>query len=755
MTLLPGRQLRIFTTWICIVALAIQHLFVSHQAQAQSRSDLLERVERDLRADEARLLTSVEALNSHLSETAGHAEILAWFRNNISIEDYPGSLRGPNDVLRVGAANPLDVSILLAEILRARSYSVRLQRGRIEGPREQQAIAPEGSFRKMSVEALPPFLTRPNEKLGPVIRRQASILATAIRSRPNASSTLPLYSDPGHEHWWLQVKPPSSPDWIALDVLSDTPGAAISTAEDTIEIAQEGEILSAIPSELRHYFILRVVAEYALGGKLTQKTMLEAEIFPAELGPERGISLAFVAEQASRFKSSLNLKNLITASKLSTSWTPVLTIGATKISGRKIGLKEDGQRAPRGAVGLGGALGGLAQQIRPSQRSNAGDLVALHLNYEVREPGKWAVHHKRVLFDIVSSQDRLSGNIRQPSSIALSSRPSAMTMSTQILPQVGIERPVLLEMKGTTWLRNLIEANVSENTANRGQLLASGGRPLGLELFAAARSAWSPVAEQVKFAHLNIVSQHLIPSTQSAGVDVYFDIVENRVTANADQFETSIAQGVADTLVEFVLLPGSEPASNTAAMFDRPDRSGETWIGVGSKSSAIDAGYESRLTSQWVRLFEAGDVVLAAGNRDLDVYWQIDPVTGATLGIGVNGWGSTVSKTIVEANALQTLQFYGQAATLLGTAFGMVAFCIYGPSLEVSLSEDQKATRERIRKRSRYCSETDSSKAWQTFKDEATPWDTEDLEWIDEWFAADDDQGASTNPTRTKWWQGK
>jgi hypothetical protein len=136
---------------------------------------------------------------------------------------------------------------------------------------------------------------------------------------------------------------------------------------------------------------------------------------------------------------------------------------------------------------------------------------------------------------------------------------------------------------------------------------------------------------------------------------VQIDIVENSVgvhpAAPAAPFLLRLTQGVADTATEAVLLD-SPDVTNTSELFERDRAVGKEWLLVTDVAMANRLPLAAVDRQRIVAAITNGDVALlrpesvVGGGREDAVWWRVDASTGATLGIGPDGAGATISEHV-------------------------------------------------------------------------------------------------------------
>jgi hypothetical protein len=138
-----------------------------------------------------------------------------------------------------------------------------------------------------------------------------------------------------------------------------------------------------------------------------------------------------------------------------------------------------------------------------------------------------------------------------------------------------------------------------------------------------------------------------------------FDIVANAVAVHhrskGSSFSVQVAQGVADTNTEDLLIAGN---SLNASSVLKVDARSDSWITIRSLNDPAFLGVDwpVDVRTRIAQSVTAGYIIVApraahdSGGSDQWAWWQIDSNTGETLGIGQQGWGVA----LVEANVTQS-----------------------------------------------------------------------------------------------------
>jgi hypothetical protein len=672
-----------FNAFIALLVMSITQTLTS-VSLAQADQETFEGLRTQVLHEQNVHLTNISSVVNAIGRSDSPEPVYNWMRDNISVVSYSGILRGAEGVLRTGSGNSLDISILMAELLRTNGFDIRFAHARIDFEPQRQASNPIPAFNP-SVRRLPPHISAHATSVKKLALQQSQIISESIETWPRAGQTMSIDLLADFDHWWIEVRRPGQTEWFALDVLAAEPGETIAQSFEQFDVETSDFILAALPESLRHSFTFRVIAEYALGDGYKQQEVFSTNIFPAGLNLNRGITFGLVpgAEIDSSSKtldSASPFHDFLDAGVNATTWTPVLTLGEVNIAGTEFGLHYEGAASNSIFGGAAAGLGTLTQQLNPSKsKEGVGELSALWLEYEIQVPDRIPSTVRRMIFDLVGPTNRQNGMAFDFENADLTGRPAALVHSTQILPQIGFERPIFSR------LNYLVAASEFIGNSNQySKSMSYISRSVGLDQLALARRHWSPVGELISFDRLNILTQHSQVDQEGRKLVVAYDIVTNDVNVGSGDLVRAITQGVTDTIAEFVLLPGSDPRSNTAAMFDNKKLSGETWHAIDKTESARLAGYSFDQISSWSEVFDTGHFVIAPKTDLRTSYWSVDPETGNVLGIGPTGWGSSfVEKTVLETrNAMQIFEGTAEYQMVIALATA----CLWIPALAPELN---------------------------------------------------------------------
>ena len=579
--------------------------------------------------------------------------IVKWVENNIRWVPYPGVLRGVHGVLLDQRGNSLDRSLLLAHLLADAGFESRLVHGRLSAEAVKTVLS---SVSVVQAKPKPDKPFFPEEVITAAGRAsgQANDLAGLVGDLPENDGTA---SREIADHWWVEAR--KTNEWITVDPLLSGPLAALRP--DPLERIST----DSVPDSLFHKVTVRVVIEQWDDGQITEAIPLEHSVQAPE-AVYHDLELLFAPYHFDPQPDDTDAtKQAQAVAETSEEWLPVLRIGKKTIL--KQGFDRDGNlernpgriAATRKAEAATSALQTLGSTKVEPQNTH---LSALWIEYQVDVPGREPRIVRRELFDMIGPARRHNGTIKglAVDSTVIRERGRSLMGSHRILitnaapPKVALEKAAWEfwaehgpQIAALVRLVYNPEDNEAASRANRQPLIA-----LDLLGLATARHMLSPHRSSIYLASPNILSSHFIADLDgSYQVRKAFDIVLNDVgvvpNSSVSASRIRLEQGVLDTILEAAMMGKEARSGNTADLFaSRGGLSGE-WKRV-AKSTEIPALSEAS-RARIASALDAGRIVVTPerpGPDDESAWWEIDPVTGSTLGIGNNGWGVVAEQTV-------------------------------------------------------------------------------------------------------------
>jgi hypothetical protein len=574
--------------------------------------------------------------------------LVAWFEQNTRWVPYRGVLRGADGVLLDGTGNSLDRSLLLARLLNDAGYDARLVRGRLSA----EAVEAVLSRASASVE-----VARPKEPLF------VDQVVTAAQRAPSEASvlaelvgTLPERTDPElgesvADHWWVEAE--LDEGWTTIDPLLSGPLASMRPA------VLERLAPESLPDALFHQVTLRVVIERWESGKVIEEIPLEHVLRTADAA-YHDYELQFSPYHfVPAPDGSTAVDEAQAIAETAEEWLPVLRHGSSIIQQQGFDREGHLERNPGRFATVRKAEQGTAalQALGGSDEGEPAHLTALWLEYQVDVPGREPSVVRREIFDLIGPSRRRSGAIANLSlnSTAFRERGRLLLGAHRVVVLGAMLPPVALRKAANEYWANhgpqiagiVRLANGSEDDEVLQRAYAQPLISLDLLGLATARHSQSAHRSSIYLESPNILTSHfMVELEEPYSVGHAYDIVINEVGVTAN---TSLApgrvrleQGMLDTILEATMSEPDHRSGNTAELFaSRGDATG-AWqrVDTDARGLALPGAAQARVADA----LDRGLIVVAPGRLEREqepAWWEIDPVTGTTLGIGSRGWGAS------------------------------------------------------------------------------------------------------------------
>jgi hypothetical protein len=556
-------------------------------------------------------------------------------------------------VLLDQSGNSLERSMLLAHLLQDAGYEARLVRGSLSKTAVDAVFSGAAKTKKESLPDQPgfpeEFISAAQEAPG-----QAKDLASFVGDLPD--NWVPA-RQATVDHWWVEARPAN--EWVTVDLLLNGPLA------DMRPEPQEHFSTDSVPESLFHKVTIRIVIEQWDNGRIKEAIPLEHTLQAPE-AVYHDLELLFSPFHFEpQPEDSDAAQGARAVAETSEEWLPVLRIGEENI--QKQGFDREGNlevnpgriAAARKAEAATSALQTLGGTEDEPPKTH---LSALWIEYQVDVPGREPRIVRRELFDLIGPARRRSGAIEDLAVDSTANRERGRSLmgshriliTSAALPRVALEKAALefWAEQGPQIAALIRLVHNPEDDEAAGRAYRQPLKALDLLGFATARHALSPHRSSIYLASPNILSTHLIAELdESYQVRRAFDIVINDVgvvpnsTVSASRIR--LEQGVLDTILEAAMMGTEARSGNTADLFASRGESSGDWRRV-SKSTEISALSETA-RARIADALAAGRIVVAPERLGTDhepAWWEIDPVTGTTLGIGHKGWGVVAEQTV-------------------------------------------------------------------------------------------------------------
>lgn len=678
-------------------------------------------------------------------------KLFEWVRDNTFWIPYQGSLRGAAGVLMDRLGNSLDRSLLLGVLLRSAGYEVRLAHANLSTrqarelwskiqeisdtqvfPLTAQTEIETARFDNIAkrlktntkelqsgIVRMSQMNKRDDEEARQRVKDQAEMLVKAIgESKGKGDASDQVDMEALRDHWWIQFH--SDEDWMDLDPLlpQGKPGEVSEEAEETVEIDDLDE-------DLFHSMTVRVVAEQWKDGSLEEYTVFEHPLRPSESFGKRiilyNLSLNWPKDlQLGEEGFPERFKDAILGGK---EWMPVLEIGPDMIVQRsftdKGGINENPNPAPQAETGsttrgvMRGLTGGLTGGGRKDEADEEAFLTAGWLEYVIDSPGKDEQTIRRELFDLLGPAARMAEEVSEPdfSDDQKLERGYSLFGIIEILPVLNQISPQFIDQVTSQYcveqlraLQAQLEDDNPVEDLNIRINMAADALQSPLYRWALLRPKWNPYAKSVCLDSVNIVNLRTRIAEDSSGEYVLrqiFDIVENDVSiipqAKLSPTIARLTQGVADTVAETMVIPGTEPHMNTCSLVDIAKDQGIGWRLVRDSrdrewekwrlSEDVRARIQQSLEDGWAVVVPERPMVIEG--RPRLGWWRIDLQSGETVGVMDSGFHQDTTEYTeqqwaqIRTNCVNTINTLHKATRGTPARFPLPSNMSFGDFIEL------------------------------------------------------------------------
>ncbi|QDV06096.1 hypothetical protein Poly30_16000 [Planctomycetes bacterium Poly30] len=510
-------------------------------------------------------------------------------------------------------------------------------------------------------------------------------LASAARSAERAEAQATL-----GDHFWvtLEVDGESQRFDPLLEGLTydgnDDAAPPASVASLASLASFDYEEAQKLPDDLYHTLTVTFEVERTDGSKIERSAALSHTIRPFELGANSMIlacePLGYVrpadaelAELSPAARAARERAALLDVKE----WLPRIVVDGRLQEAKSFradgSLNDSPQKGTGRAVeNAAGALAGLGM----GGAKKPGEATALFVTFVARRPGPDGPieeRQERVVFDVL-------GEARRTAGVGLKKLDEAARLTRSLVGAYGADVAALTCVPSeaylhgltltTTWTNRdaiikMTLAQAEEDPGKALQMATSAAesvrpRPVLQWTWGHLRRLYGGSDARVFVDRINLISSVRVaslPAEQDAGVadglmvrHEGVDVLMNHVgisntpgEAPGDAAKLRLRQGVADTVLEATVAAthlDRDVASTVHAFAVRT----APW--VRSTQAAVDA------PSTVAQDFGAGLAVAppteAGVTRESGFYWRLDPATGATLGMGPDGWGQSSAETLVQ-----------------------------------------------------------------------------------------------------------
>ena len=635
-------------------------------------------------------------------------KLFAWVRDNTAFVPYRGVLRGPVGVLLDRNGNSADRSCLLLRLLQIAGIPVRLARGELTGeqadtllkqtwedPKSAAPARPEVDADDTQVARIAGILhIEPQSLQGAMEQRnlvfekhQEDLVASVTETMQRLTSLMPVPQAPDPsirveqvnattDHWWVQRQLDGK--WTDLDTArrDSNPGESLTKATKFIEV-KAGQ--PAIESADWHQVELRIVVERWQPDGVKRSVALKTTLRPAELnGRPTTLAISALGPPLDADPGADNAAEQIRNGLLKQNeWLPVLsTAGNATIQGS---FNDHGKINPKpnldALAALGGALGGGIGKIGAllggeEPPADTGVLTSVALEMEVHAPKASAKIFSRSLFDFYgpvlrgpsaatdladaqSKAPELDDNMKLERVTSMNGRIDFMiaggTLSREFISHLAMRS---LQENGPKVVKAMRVAETDPLKKSFDELSTANPLPTALLVLAADRGGLGNLTPCI-VDRLNLLALHttLVRSGDAMRIRQTTDIIANHTSprgAVANAYSARMHQGVVETALEALVLPGGSRRANAASLFAAADAQKIDWVTIRDAADPafarlrIDPDLRVRLSTD----LRAGYAVIAPtkeifsnGVRQTG-WWRIDPRDGTCVGMMHSGMGA-------------------------------------------------------------------------------------------------------------------
>ena len=576
--------------------------------------------------------------------------IAKWVEQNTRWVPYSGVLRGAEGVLLDRKGNSLDRSLLLALLIQDAGYHARLARGRLSEEAAQAVLSEIATV----TDASSPSATAFQDEMIHAAERapaEAAALAEVVGQLPEQKA--PEVTRAVSDHWWVEADIDGG--WKAFDPLMSGPLAALRP--------EPSEHLSPdeLPDSLFHEVTIRVVIERWEAGETMEEVPLEHMLRAAD-APFHDFQLHFEPfETELPPADSTVLEEAEAVARTADQWLPVLRHGRDfnyqKAFDRTGNLLDRKPGEVAAATKMRNATSTL-QNLGNTKEADPTYLTAVWLEYRVELPGQEPHSVRRELLDLIGPGQRQTSIARMSVDDATIRERGRLLMGIHRILVTSVEPP------NVAFEKSALELWVNQGPQIAALVRLAGGSEddevvarayrepvmaLDLLALATARHQLSPYPSSIYLASPNIFTAHFtVKMDEAFNVERAFDIVINNVgvIGNGDipAARMRLEQGVLDTMMEAALVEPDERRGNAADLFAMRGEATGGWqvVDAGAPNTQLPDAARARIAHAVAN----GRIVVAPGQLGDDMeaaWWEIDPATGTTLGIGPKGWGAVIT----------------------------------------------------------------------------------------------------------------
>ncbi len=668
--------------------------------------------------------------------------IIAFVRNRIAYQPYPGALRGVRGVLMARAGNALDQSLLLAALLHEAGFAARINHVRLADsqlphllaealrpavpPPPPVNIAALNAVVKAAPAVTDPALEarirqamQPPDRTGLPVPVMAVWLENALTNAGvtlDGKASLARLSKWSKDYFWVQYRTDPWAKWLSVQPVF------ASAKDDFAGLAATQRFANAVPDKWLWQVNLNLTVEAMRSDGLDTISLLDwaqpvaslagkalsITVLPTNLASRTAFkNLPQTLAQAQLFSARFNGGQTGDLFDLSgnTVDSDVLSGASFGAAGVFMSVGKNAKAAAGALTALGGVTGKPGQKTQPVQVLTGVWIDVTEIPPDGFGPPR---HQRRYLLDRIGAAQRNGEKVTRilPMThqdiarhlsvgytfVVSGGRPAPGLMIMRQLKRLAMQRPLLAYVSSLRYLQRddgarLADFLLSSSPVTRPQLgvlrdsVAAGKTHL-------YRAAPGVVAVETGF------DAKLLPTVR---MDVLFNPVAGQGIADAPEVNQAVLAGVRMTRLEtgrlgasakdthrisaYGMLSTAQKSGRSLAVI-KPADSDEGWVQRGATLSALDFPQASR--DAMLRDLRAGFIIAIprqiVAKPTHVAWWRVRPATGETLGMMDDGRGSEFTEYLsTEDLAMETLSTVGDIYST-ETTLGNVWGCISAPN---------------------------------------------------------------------------
>jgi hypothetical protein len=322
---------------------------------------------------------------------------------------------------------------------------------------------------------------------------------------------------------------------------------------------------------------------------------------------------------------------------------------------------------------VGGSTASSAQKVvdifgnSSAPPAEEGVFTAEWIEYTIHAPGQTDRIIRRQIFDLLGPAARAKGVASEPkfpedaktdAGLEMLGEVDMLPLACQLSPEFAghvLFSDMAAGNKAFADLLRRMTAAPGSGQSGKGE--AYQPQPAQLYTMAVLRRQWNPRGRELYFDRINLLTYHfgmrLGPGNETRAWQA-FDIVENQLGVRPQAWDGAYAarlsQGILDTNLETMFVSAAGRRDNAADALAAS--SSDQWVAIrtadDSKLNGVDL--PDNVREQIRRDLASGQVVLAprrpvsSAGGESTAWWVIDPVTGAAMGKGPQGYGGVMGE---------------------------------------------------------------------------------------------------------------